>query len=303
MAGGTTGDDPYAVLGVARDADAAAIKSAYRALAKKLHPDLHPGDAKGEARFKAVTAAYDLLGDAERRRRFDAGEIDGQGAERPARSFYRDHAASDAGQRYQRGGGEDFEDILARAFGPRGGGSAFRFPGADRHYRLEIGFLEAVNGAARRVTTPEGATLDITIPAGVRDGQTLRLAGRGAPGGEGGPPGDVLVEVSVAPHAVFTRDGGDIRIELPTGFDEAILGASVEVPTPAGPVRLRIPPGSASGRVLRVKGRGVPGQGDLLVTLRLTLPETIDETLQAAIRAWRADHAHDPRAGWKGRLP
>lgn len=313
MSADAAGADPYEVLGVARTASDAEIKKAYRELAKRLHPDLHAGDPATEDRFKAVSAAYDFLRDPERRRRYDAGEIDATGAERPERSFYRHYAGSD---RYEPAGGfEDFSDLFAEAFGARGGRSrragtaggfeSVRLRGADVRYHLAIDFPEAVNGARKRVTTPDGSTLQITVPPGVADGQVLRLAGQGRPGFNDGPPGDALVEIAVRAHPVFERDGADIKLELPISLDEAVLGASVDVPTPTGRIKLKVPAGSDSGRVLRLKGRGVTDRsgtaGDLLVRLKIVMPERIDEDLKRAVEDWRAAHPYDPRKTWKGR--
>lgn len=304
-------DDPYKLLGVKPSATDAEIKKAYRALAKKLHPDLHPGDTKNEERFKAVSAAYSLLGNAEHRRRFDAGEIDATGTEKPPRGFYRDQAAGGQANRYQSAGDfDDLGDIFSRAFGARGGmgggaeGQRMQMRGADAQYHLEISFLDAVNGAKRSVTMPDGHSLDISIPAGIDAGKTLRLAGRGQPGFNGGPAGDALIHITVTPHPVFERVGADILLELPISLDEAVLGGTVEVPTPSGRVNLRIPPGSSSGRVMRLRGKGVAAKGraagDQLVTLKIMLPVSIDPDLATAIEAWRAAHPHDARKGWKG---
>jgi DnaJ-class molecular chaperone len=306
--------DPYEVLGVARNASDAEIKKVYRALAKKLHPDLNPGDQEIEERFKAVSAANDFLRDSERRRRYDAGEIDATGAEKPERTFYRQYADTGARHRYEpEGGSADFSDLFERAFGhgsDRAGAGAesrpIRFRGANLHYHLAIGFLDAVNGATRRVTTPDGGVLDITIPPGIRDGQVLRLAGRGHPGLNDGPPGDALIEITVEPHPVFKRDGNDILVDLPIAIDEAVLGGSVDVPTTSGRVKLRIPEGSSTGKVLRLKGKGVRppkgAAGDQLVTVRIVLPDTVDEELKTAVETWRETHAYDPRENWKGRV-
>lgn len=302
----TPNTDPYDVLGVSRTAKDEDIKKAYRRLAKTLHPDLNPGDDAKQERFKAVSAAYDLLRDAEKRRRFDAGEIDATGAEAPRRQSYRSYAEADPSHRYEtQGDFDDLGDIFARAFGQRGDtGGSMRMRGADSHFHMRITFLDAVNGVSRRMTLPDGGVLDVTIPPGIEDGQTLRLAGRGSAGMNGGPSGDALIRISVAADAVFTRLGEDIAMDLPVSVDEAVLGGAVEVPTPSGRVKLRIPAGSSSGRVMRLKGKGVkPGAGqagDLLVTLKIVLPDTVDPALEQAIRNWRAGHSYDPRAGWKG---
>jgi DnaJ-class molecular chaperone len=306
--------DPYEALGVPRTASDAKIKKAYRALAKKLHPDLTPGDQELEERFKTVSAAYDFLKNSEQRRRYDAGEIDATGAERPERTFYRHYADTGERHRYEpEGGSEDFNDFFARAFRHGGdqagagmGSRPIRFRGGDLRYHLAIGFLDAVNGATRRVTSPDGSVIDITIPSGTQDGQVLRLAGRGQPGLNDGPPGDALIEISITPHPVFKRDGNDILLDLPITIDEAVLGSSVDVPTPSGRVKLRIPQGSSTGKVLRLKGKGVHVRkdvaGDLLVMVRIVLPEIADEELKAAMETWRENNAYDPRKNWKGRV-
>ncbi|MCA8883454.1 MAG: DnaJ domain-containing protein [Rhodobacteraceae bacterium] len=314
----TDQNDPYGVLGVAKTATDDEIKKAYRKLARELHPDLTGGDTAKSERFKAVSAAYDLLRDAERRRRFDAGEIDASGQERPQRQYYRSHAEADPSQRYEFSGDfDDLGDIFARAFrdrsGPGGpgsggfGGAGFdRVPlrGRDLHFHLEVSFLDALTGAGKTVTLPESGTLEIKIPPGIEDGQTLRLSGKGGPGANGGPPGDALVRVSVRPDPVFTRDGDDVTMELPISIDEAVLGASVEIPVPGGRVKLKVPPNSSSGRVMRLRGKGVARRtgtaGDLRVTLRIVLPEAEDPSLADAVRTWRAAHVYDPRAGWEG---
>ena len=267
--------DPYEILGISKTATQDEIKKAYRKLAKSLHPDLHPDDPGKQAEFQAVSAAYDLLGDPEKRRRFDAGEIDASGQERPERQYYHHYASQDAGERYDGGFGdqgfgegfgagreEDLSDLFSELFGRRqrsGGGTyqAFHARGADLRYQLEIGFLDAAHGTKRTVTMPDGKSIEITIPAGVRDAQTLRLRGKGAPGHGQGPAGDALVTITVAPHPVFTRNGDDIEMELPIAFDEAVLGARVDVPTITGPVSMTIPKGASSGQRLRLKGKGI----------------------------------------------
>ena len=212
--------DLYNVLGVARDASDEDIRKAYRKLAKENHPDLNPGNPNAERRFKQVAAAYDILGDPEKRRRYDFGEIDETGAQRPERRFYREYAEAGPSYKYERRGdfggfadlGDIFSDLFGRAApGAGAGGAAFRMTGTDVRYTLTVDFLEAVNGARKRVDMPDGKSLDITIPPGLQDGQTLRLKGQGMPGIGGGPAGDALIDVSVRPHPVFRREGNDIR--------------------------------------------------------------------------------------------
>ena len=223
--------DPYTVLGVNKDASQDEIQKAYRQLAKKLHPDLNPGDKTSEERFKEVSAAYDLLGDAEKRARFDRGEIDASGAERPQQRYYRDFAGGDSPYAND-AGYADFanEDILSRIFGQEGRGG-IRLRGSDIHYHLDLDFLDAVNGGSREITLPDGAVLDVNIPAGTHDGQILRLRGKGRPGVGGGSTGDALIEIGVRPHPVFTRKDEDIHVELPISLNEAVLGGRVKVPT------------------------------------------------------------------------
>jgi DnaJ-class molecular chaperone len=291
--------DPYEVLGVKKDASQGDLQKAYRALAKKLHPDLNPGNKQAEERFKEVAAAYDLLSDEKKRARFDSGEIDASGAERPQqRQYYRDFA--DAGSQYSSDAGfADFadDDILSQIFRGRGRG-AVNMRGQDRHYRLELEFLDAINGATQHITLPDGASLDVRIPAGTRDGQTLRLRGKGAPGVGEGPPGDALVEVTVRPHRTFSRDGDNIRVELPISLSEAVLGGKVTVPTPTGPVTMTVPKWSNTGAVLRLKGKGVTradgGHGDELVALNIVLPEKPDPELESLVEKWGGG-AYNPR--------
>ena len=303
--------DPYEVLGVDRKTSVEEIRAAYRKLAKQYHPDLHPGDASAEERFKEVGAAYNLLGDAEKRARYDRGEIDAGGAERPERTYWRAYADADRGEgeKYRQfSGGEegDFaaEDLFADLFGRMGGGArrTVRMPGQDVTYTLHCAFLDAVNGARRRVTLADGKTLDVTIPPGTRDRQTLRLRGQGMPGIGGGPPGDAYVEIHIEPHPFFRRKDEDIHLELPVTLQEAVLGARVRVPTPDGPVTLTVPPHSNTGTTLRLKGKGVPrgkeksaGRGDEYVTLKVVLPEGPDEELRAFLEKWAPAHDYDVR--------
>jgi DnaJ-class molecular chaperone len=293
-------DNPYEVLGVKADASAEEIQKAYRRLAKKFHPDLNPGNQQAEEQFKRVSAAYDMLGDPEKRARFDRGEIDASGAERPARPFYRDFAGAGPDHPYASNAGfEDLmsDDILAELL-RRGGRANVRMRGADVRYRLPIDFLEAVNGATKRVTLPDGSTLDVKVPAGAEDRQVLRLRGKGETGLGGGPAGDAFVELEVRPHRLFRRDGDDIRLELPISLSEAVLGGKVEVPTPTGPVSMTIHKGANTGKVLRLRGKGVPRpdgrRGDMYVDLQVDLPEN-DPELEAFVRSWSAGRAHNPR--------
>jgi len=296
-------EDPYSVLGVKPEATQDEIRKAYRQLAKKLHPDLNPGDKKAEEKFKQVSAAYDILGDAEKRARFDKGEIDASGNERPRERYYRDFQGADAqGHAYADGGGyADFmesEDVLRDIFGRRGE-ARFRMRGQDALYRLSVEFLEAVNGATKRITLPDGGTLDVVIPAGTKDKQVLRLRGKGGAGIGGGPAGDALVEIEGEPHKFFKREGDDIHMELPVSLPEAVLGARLDVPTPTGPVRMTAPKGSNTGRVLRLRGKGAPrsdgSHGDEYVTLKVVLPDTIDPELEEFAQRWTAGKEQNPR--------
>ncbi len=304
-------DDPYAALGLTKSAGAEDIRKAYKRIARESHPDLNPGDPKAEAKFKAASTAYDLLKDPEQRARFDKGEIDASGQERAERRFYREYAeAPDAAYGSARGYEDiDLSDVFSDLFGRRarggggpggGGAEGFAMRGQDLHFSLEIGFLDAVYGAQQRIVLPGGGPLEVTIPQGVTDGQTIRLRGKGAPGIGSGPPGDALVTISVAPHPVFRRTGDDIDIELPITLDEAVLGGKVEAPTIDGPVKLTVPKGASSGRVLRLRGRGVKRgdtRGDQRVTLRIVSPPAIDAELEAFFSKWREGHGYDPRKG------
>ncbi len=237
------------------------------------------------------------------------GEVDASGQPQAERRFYRDYAGAGAGFRYEHpedlGGFADLDDIFADlARGRRGeqkGGAEtqFRMRGGDVHYMLTVEFLEAVNGAKRRVDMPDGKTLDIAIPAGVQDGQTLRLKGQGMPGLGGGPAGDALIEVTVRPHPAFRRDGNDIKSVLPITLNEALSGGSVPVETVTGPVNLKIPKHSNTGRVLRLRGKGVQGKvkGDHLVELQVTMPPHPDEALEKAVSEWESRHPYNPRGG------
>ena len=301
-------DDPYAALGLAKTASDEEIRKAYKKIAKTSHPDLNPGDATAAERFKAASAAHDLLKDPERRRRFDAGEIDASGQERPERRFYREYAEGPEATYHTSRGFDDFgdySDVFSDLFGGRGrgrraGAEGMRMRGPDAHYTLSVGFLEAARGATRRITMPDGSVLDVKIPQGLADGQTIRLRGKGGPGIGGAEAGDALVTVTVDPHEFFVREGEDIRVELPVTIDEAVLGGKVEVPTIDGRVALTIPKGASSGRVLRLRGKGVKrgaSHGDLLVTLKVVLPPGSDEELETFMKGWRERYAYDPRKG------
>jgi len=307
-------NDPYQILGVPRTATQDEIKKAYRKLVKDLHPDLHPDDTDKHERFKAVSVAYGLLGDPETRRRFDAGEIDASGQERAERRYYHHYAGHEDGRRYDPGPGfgaamddDDLSDIFAQVFGGRTRGPGrtgfrheFHARGQDLRYHLDIDFLDAVNGARNTVTMPDGRTLEIAVPPALRDGQTLRLRGKGAPGMGQGAPGDALITVSIKPHPVFTREGDDIAMELPITFDEAVLGAKVEVPTVSGSVSATIPKGASSGQRLRLRGKGIrhpDGRaGDQIVRLKIVLPKRIDAGMEDLARRWRDTAGFDPRA-------
>ena len=300
-------EDLYSVLSVPKTASAEDITKAYRKLAKKLHPDLNPGDKAAEEKFKKVTAAYDILGDAEKRGRYDRGEIDASGQETPQQRYYREYAGGEDGARYRSTAGfEDigaFSDLFGDLFGERGGmrggrGARFSMRGSDAQYRLDVDFLDAVNGTKTRITLPDGGTLDVTIPPGVADGQVLRLRGKGNPGVGEGEPGDALIEIHVRPHPVFKREGNDIVLEVPITFDEAVLGGKIEVPTIGGRVFATVPTGSNTGQTLRLKGRGIKTKGsagDQLVKLSIILPDRIDDDLKRFAETWREAHRYDPR--------
>jgi DnaJ-class molecular chaperone len=295
---------PYEVLGVDRTASSADMQKAYRKLAKKLHPDLNPGDKSAEEKFKEVAAAYDLLSDPEKRKRFDNGEIDATGAERPQHQFYRDFATRDHGHPYTSNSGfadfMDADDALAELLRRRQRAAANR-RGDDLHFRLPIEFVESITGADKRLTLPVGGTLDVRIPPGLVDGQILRLKGKGAPGSGTGAAGDALIEVEVLPDPRFTRDGDNISLELPISLSEAVLGGQIRVPTPTGDVTMSVPKGSNTGATLRLKGKGAPrrggGNGDELVKLKVVLPKSPDPELEAFVSNWPKGEAFNPREG------
>jgi DnaJ-class molecular chaperone len=325
--------DPYSVLGVSKGASAADIKSAFRKLAKKLHPDANKSDPKAASRFAELNAAYEIVGDEEKRKAFDRGEIDAEG--KPRFQGFGGGPRGGAGGPFggqegafetftwgpegmQRSGGRGgggrggFEDVLRDMFGgaagaarARRGGGDFQFeeeeyappPGRDVTANTTITLEEAAKGTTRRVQLPTGKELEVKVPAGLTDGQTIRLKGQGL-AMPGGNAGDVLITVSIAPHHLFERDGNDLRIELPITLDEAVLGGKVRVPTIDGAVELSIPANTSSGRTFRLKGKGFPaksGAGDLMATVRIVLPETSDQALEELMKSWRELRPYDPR--------
>jgi len=298
--------DPYDTLGVKRSATDKEIREAFKKLARKFHPDLHPGDKEAEGRFKDISAANDLLKDKEKRRRFDAGEIDASGVERPQERFYRDFAdGSPYAQHAAQDGfanNEELEEFLARAFA--GGGqrsqSTFRARGQDVSYVLPVGFLDVANGATRTITLPEGKTLKVTIPEGAEDRQMLRLKEQGMPGFGGGPAGDAYVELHVEPHAFFRRKDDNIHVEVPVTLKEASLGAQIKVPTIGGPVTITVPKGSNTGTTLRLRDKGIrnrkSGQrGHQFISLKVLLPAAEEPELVAFLETWQPKTEQDPR--------
>jgi DnaJ-class molecular chaperone with C-terminal Zn finger domain len=316
--------DPYDVLGVSRNASEAEIKKAFRTLAKKYHPDTKGGDEAAKKRFQEISAAYDIVGDKQKRTKFDAGHIDAQGnpkgfdprAHGFEGGFPFGHAGGGAkgpgdfhfswNNRQGREGAQSsegfnaedlFADLLG-GLGGRGGRRAQPQPGQDFEVETTVPFEEAANGGTRRIVLPNGEQIDVKIPPGLKDGQQIRLKGRGGAGRGGGPAGDVLIHIAVAPHPYLTRDGRDLKIDLPISLKEAVLGGSVPVKTLTGTVSLTLPPGVNSGKQLRLKGKGIPGAGqertgDLYVRLIVTLPENPDAELKAFIERWKT--AYDPR--------
>ena len=295
--------DPYQELGVPRSASADEIRRAFRKLAKQYHPDKNPGDKAAEERFKRVSGAFDLLGDEEKRKKFDQGEIDADGRE-INRGFGGDPFGR--GGFDQRGGaqfdGVDLNDILSEVFGNRAGGARAGFggpaKGADVKAQVAIDLEEAIQGGRKRIAFPDGRTLDITIPKGAAEGQVLRLKGQGSPGRAG--PGDALIELAIKPHPIFRREGDSLVMDLPVSAPDAILGAKVQAPTPDGPVSLTVPKGSNSGSTLRLKGRGLPdprsgARGDLLARLQIMLPEQPDPELERFAETWRKQRPYVPR--------
>ena len=298
--------DPYETLGVARSATDKEIKDAFKKLARKFHPDLHPGDKTAEEKFKAISSANDFLKDKEKRRRFDAGEIDASGAERRQERFYRDFAdaPSHASHATQDGfaSNEDLEEFLSRAFGSGGQRSqgAFRARGQDVSYVLPVDFMDAANGAIRTITLPDGRTLQVKIPEGANDRQMLRLKGQGMSGFGGGPAGDAFVELHIEPHPFFHRKDDNIHVEIPVTLKEALLGGRIEVPTISGPVTMTIPKSANTGQTLRLRDKGIrnreTGQhGHQLVILKVVLPAGEEPELAAFLETWQPRSPDLPR--------
>lgn len=302
--------DPYQILGVPKSASADEIKSAYRKLAKKLHPDVNPGRKDIEQKFKEVTAAYDLLSDKDKRARYDRGEIDAQGQERGfagggnySGTYRRGNHGGDPFSQF--GGMEGMEDIFAEFMGAGRGRRGAGVPpqrGADVTYSLAVPFAEASLGGKRRVTMSNGKTIDVTIPPGTEEGHKLRLRGLGQEGSGGN--GDAIIEIHVEPHPYFTRKDNDILLEAPISLPEAVLGATIKVPTLSGSVAVKVPKGANTGTILRLKGKGIPAtketSGDMLVKLKIMLPEPMTDDLADIIEKWAKKHAYDPRQklGW-----
>lgn len=297
--------DPYQILGVGRTASADDIKQAYRRLAKQYHPDLNPGRADIEQKFKEANAAYSLLSDTDKRARFDRGEIDASGAERPDSTFRRAYAGAGSGG--ARPNPFDFEDDpFADIFGAArrrygtGGGSGVKQKGSDVAYSVTVPFIDACLGTKRRLALSTGRSIDITIPPGTRDQTKLRLKAQGLAGLGGAGAGDAIVEVHVAPHPHFVRREDDIHLEVPVSLAEAVLGANIKVPTLDGLVQVKVPKGSNTGTTLRLKGKGVfsPDRkvhGDQYVKLTVVLPEKQDAELAAFVEKWAKSHDYDPR--------
>jgi DnaJ-class molecular chaperone len=314
--------DPYEVLGVPRGASAAAIKSAYRKLAKKHHPDNNKNDPRSAARFSEINSANEIIGDEEKRKQFDRGEIDAEGKPRfqgfpggdpRARrgGGFETHTFRTGGAGPGGFGGGGFEDILnsmfagAAARGARpGAGGGFEFDTGgialdlDVSVAMTVSLEESVKGAEKRVRLPTGKELNVRIPAGVVAGQQIRLKGQGETA-QGHRPGDLLITVSIAPHPFFKVDGSDLRLDLPITLYEAVLGAKIRVPTLGGAVEFPIPKNTSSGRTFRLKGKGLPkagGTGDLFVTTKIILPDGNDAELEALMQKWRDGHPYNPRS-------
>ena len=304
--------DPYHILGVQKSASADEIKSAYRKLAKKMHPDVNPGRKDVEHKFKEITAAYDLLSDKEKRARYDRGEIDAQGQEQsfgnggPFGGGYRRGGKAGGGPFSSFGGGgmpPGMEDIFAEFMGGGRGKRSNNAPhGGDVTYSLAVPFVQTCLGGKQRVTLGSGKTIDITIPPATEDGHKLRLRGQGQEGPGG--TGDAIIEIRVEPHPYFTRKDNDVTVEVPVSLPEAALGATIKVPTLDGSVAVKVPKGANSGTSLRLKGKGIPSAkgeaGDMFVKLKIMLPEPLPDDLTELVEKWAKKHPYDPRKklGW-----
>ncbi len=295
-------NDPYKVLGVAKTASKDEIRKAYRKLAKKYHPDIRPDDEKAETRFKEASAAFALLNNEEERARFDRGEIDASGNTTGPQGFPGGGQGHGFPGGFAPGGYEDISDILSDLFGSQSRGArrqSFAFRGDDVRYTLQVAFLEAINGTSKQVKMGDGKQLKISIPPGTKDGDLLRLRGQGHPGAGGGPPGDAIVAIKVSAHSNFKREGSVIRLDLPITLKEAVDGGKVSTPTPGGGVTLTLPPNTSSGKVLRLKGKGVPSgkgkAGDMLVRLMIVLPDEIDPALKKCLAEWQPKKDYNPR--------
>jgi len=303
--------DPYNVLGLAKTASAGEIKSAFRKLAKKYHPD-QSKEPKAKERFAEIGQAYEILGDEKKRAAFDRGEIDAEGKPRAPQfeGFGAGPGGGGGGFRnfhFEFGDGAGARnidpDIFAELFGAGARGRS-RAPqkGEDVAVAVAVPLAQAATGGDVRVTLPTGKTLDVAVPVGFEDGKAIRLRGQGEPSRRGGPPGDALVTLRYAPHPLFRVEGRDLRLDLPITLYEAVLGAKVRAPTLSGAVEITVPAGTSSGRVLRLRGKGLPGAGeaaagDLLVALRIALPQGEDKALAELMREWRDENPYDPRRG------
>jgi len=328
--------DPYEVLGVGRSASEAEVKRAYRKLAKQYHPDKHAGDKRAQAKFSEINSANEIIGDKEKRQKFDRGEIDAEGKPKfqgfegfhpgqggggfeniDPRAFeeiianfgrgggqggggrtFRFTSGGPGGARTVGGGGDEESDFLSSIFGGRARGGRPAAPGTDVRADVGVTLEDIAAGRKPKVTLPTGKTVAMTLPKGVTDGQVIRLQGQGLPSHSGGPPGDAMVTVRFVPHPLFKAEGADLRLDLPISLDEAVLGAKIPVPTLSGKIQITVPPGSSSGRVLRLKGKGLPkanGVGDLLVTPRIVLPEGSNAELEELMERWRDEKWPSPR--------
>jgi DnaJ-class molecular chaperone len=308
--------DPYQELGVSRAASADEIRKAFRKLAKQNHPDQNPGNKEAEERFKRVSAAFDILGDPDKKKKFDAGEIDADGRETargfaggqgpwgasPGAGFSRRSSSSFGAEGFE---GADLGDILGEMFGGgraqgggRGGGfGGFSQRGADVRARLDIDLEDSIRGGKKRIAFSDGRTIDVTIPKGAQEGQTLRLKGQGEQGRSG--PGDAFIELAITPHPIFRQEGEELVMDLPVTVYDAVLGGRVEAPTPDGPVTLTVPKGANTGTRLRLKGRGLSDaqgkRGDLFARLAVALPDSPDAELETLAESWREQRPYTPR--------